>query len=111
MIELIAVILTLLSVWLTSKRNILCWPVGILAALSYMWFFNITSSIANIWLQLVYVAQSIYGWYFWKKKENDDGFLLSIKPKRFMIDLSVVFVLTIFLSVYILDLLMVVINS
>ena len=99
MIELIAVVLTLLSVWLISKRNIWCWPVGIIASLSYMWFFKTTSSIANMWLQLVYVSQSIYGWYFWKKKENEK-FLISITPKRFIIDLSIVFLISMFLSFY-----------
>ena len=97
--EIIAVVLTLLCVWLTSKRSIWCWPVGIASALSYMCVFYLSGSIANMWLQPLYVIQSIYGWLFWRKR-SDEKFLLTISPKRFLVDLSIVFVLTVLLSTF-----------
>jgi nicotinamide mononucleotide transporter len=39
MIEVLAVIFTLLSVWLTTKRHVLSWPVGLFAVAFYALVF------------------------------------------------------------------------
>lgn len=70
-IEIIAVIFTLLSVYFCMKNNTLCWPTSIVGVSAYAVLFWIDSSYANFTLQFVFLAQSLYGWYFWNKKENE----------------------------------------
>lgn len=68
--EIIAVIFSLLSVYFCVKNNKLCWPMSIIGVSAYAVLFLTQSSYANFTLQFVFLAQSLYGWYFWNKKEN-----------------------------------------
>lgn len=69
MIELIAVIFSLLSVYFTVKNNVVAWPLGIVGIIFYGLYFNNIGIIGNVYLQFLFFAQSIYGWYNWKKNE------------------------------------------
>jgi len=70
MIETIAAILTLYCVWLTTKRNILSWPVGIAAIVLYAYTFFGVKLYADFFLQGVFLVQGIYGWYNWSQNKN-----------------------------------------
>lgn len=65
--ELIAVILTLICVILTVKLNIWCWFFSILASIAYMYVFYQQNIYFQILLQFIFIGQSIYGWYNWRK--------------------------------------------
>lgn len=69
-IELIASIFSLLSVWLSTKGNILCWPFGIIGILAYIFVFKDQEATSNMVLQSFFVMQSIYGWITWKKEDS-----------------------------------------
>ena len=69
MLESIAVIFSLLSVWFTSKENKLCWPVGILGVIGFMIIFYQTKDWGNFFLQFVFLFQSIKGWLNWNENE------------------------------------------
>lgn len=67
MIEIIAVIFSLLSVYFTIKNKIVAWPLGIIGIISYgLYFYNI-NVMGNMYLQFLFLLQSFYGWYSWKK--------------------------------------------
>ena len=68
MIEIISVISSLLCVYLTAKKNILCWPVGIVAVVGYMWIFYTNGQMANTILQFVFLAQSLFAWWNWETR-------------------------------------------
>ncbi len=70
MIEIIAVIFSLISVWLTSKSNIWCWPTGIIGILFYFILFYQNSEYCNMLLQFTFLSQSIGRWINWNKEEN-----------------------------------------
>jgi nicotinamide mononucleotide transporter len=70
MIEIIAVITSLLSVWLTIKNKIICWPIGIVGIITYMQVFYSNQLYANMNLQIIFLIQSIYGWIFWNRSES-----------------------------------------
>jgi len=65
MIEIVAVAASLLCVLLTIYKNKLCWPVGIVGILAYMWIFYQNGHMGNTALQLVFLGQSFLGWYNW----------------------------------------------
>jgi nicotinamide mononucleotide transporter len=69
--EIIAVVLTLLCVFLLNKQNILGWPVGIIAAGLYSYIFIETELYGQVFLQGIFILQSIYGWWYWKRGDSD----------------------------------------
>lgn len=63
--ESLAVLFSLLSVLLTIKANIWQWAVGILGVIFYFVVYYRAKLYANMWLQVVFIALQIYGWYEW----------------------------------------------
>lgn len=70
-IEILAVVFTLLSVWLTTKRHVLSWPVGILAVGFYAVVFLNSKLYSDFGLQFIFLGQGIYGWIHWLFNRED----------------------------------------
>ena len=68
--ELIAVILTLICVILTIKSNILCWPFSIISSIAYMYVFGIQHIYFQFIVQIIFIIQSIHGWYYWYRVKD-----------------------------------------
>lgn len=64
-IEIIAVIFSLLSVVFAVKNNILTWPFAIVGVTFYGIFFYQNHIWGNMFLQIPFLVQSIYGWTKW----------------------------------------------
>jgi nicotinamide mononucleotide transporter len=71
MIELFAAVSTLLCVLMLNMKNIWGWPVGILAAGLYSYVFFDVELYGQVLLQGVFIAQSIFGWYWWKRDTEE----------------------------------------
>lgn len=71
MIEFLAVIFTLLSVWLTIKRHVLSWPIGLFAIAFYMLVFWQTKLYSDFGLQFIFFGQGIYGAFNWFYHRED----------------------------------------
>lgn len=76
MIESIAVIFSLLSVLLTTRKNQLCWPVGIIGVIAYGYVFYQNRDWSNFSLQFFFILQSISGWINWNKSNSSKIFIL-----------------------------------
>ncbi len=73
LLEVTAVIFSLACVWLAVKKHILNWPIGIIGVTAYMLLFYKQKLYADMLLQVVFIAQGIYGWYNWlQRKENTE---------------------------------------
>jgi nicotinamide mononucleotide transporter len=68
-LETLAVVASLLSVWLTVRRRIACWPVGLVGVAAYFALFVRERLYADAALQLIYFAQGVYGWHSWHRDE------------------------------------------
>jgi nicotinamide mononucleotide transporter len=64
-LELFAAIVGAISVWLSVRQNILSWPTAIVNVVLYALVFYQAKLYADMGLQVVYAALSIYGWYEW----------------------------------------------
>ncbi len=64
-LEVFAALITAYSVWLTTRQNIWCWPTGVVSVVLYGWIFWQARLYANAWLQALYLALIVYGWYQW----------------------------------------------
>lgn len=64
-IEIIASILGIAGVYLTTKQKIWCWPVGLANVVLSMYVFFVAKLYADVVLQVFYLVMTLYGWYNW----------------------------------------------
>lgn len=64
-IELAATGFGLVSVTLTVRQSIWCWPTGLVMVGLYIFVFWGAKLYSDMGLQVVYVFLQIYGWYHW----------------------------------------------
>jgi len=87
--EVTGVVTGILGVWLTTRQHIWCWPVGLVAVLSYVVVFFDAKFYAAMALQIVFVVLILYGWYEWLHGGADEGALrVSRVPRRFVVPLA-----------------------
>lgn len=67
LLEIIAVIFGLLSVWYSMKVNILVYPTGIVSVLIYIYICFFAGLYADMGINAVYFIMSVYGWYNWTR--------------------------------------------
>ena len=68
--EIIAVIFSLICVYLTVKKNIWAWGTGLIGVIAYGFVFFGANLYADFGLQFVFFAQGIYGWYNWVNNKD-----------------------------------------
>lgn len=66
-LEIAGFITGILGVFLTIKRSPFCWPISALNVLLYGFIFQEAKLYADMGLQGIFFAFSIYGWYAWTK--------------------------------------------
>jgi nicotinamide mononucleotide transporter len=71
--ELVAVVVTLAAVYLTTRQVIWCWPVGLVGATLYGLIFFEARLYADMGLQGLYFALGVYGWWAWLHGGEDHG--------------------------------------
>ncbi len=64
-LELVAVIASLIGVWLGTTGKRIMWPWWGLSSALYGWLFINYSLYASAALQLVFIAASVWGWFGW----------------------------------------------
>lgn len=72
-LEMVAVLINVLGVWLTARRTRWCWPVGIVAVLLYARLFYDWKLYSDMLLQGVYALLQGYGWWRWSRGTLDHG--------------------------------------
>ncbi len=68
-LEIIAVFFGILSVWFSKKVNILVYPTGIINVLIYVYICFFAKLYADMGINVVYFVVSVYGWYYWTRKD------------------------------------------
>ena len=63
--ELFAVLFGIVSVYLSARENIWSWPTALVNVSLYFVVFYNAKLYADMGLQVVYFALSLYGWYEW----------------------------------------------
>ena len=63
--EMLAVITGIISVYLSTRENIWSWPTALVNVALYFVVFYEEKLYADMGLQVVYFALSLYGWYEW----------------------------------------------
>ncbi|HRY97569.1 MAG TPA: nicotinamide riboside transporter PnuC [Bacteroidales bacterium] len=79
LLEAVAVFFGLLSVWYARKGNILVYPTGIVSVLIYVYICFNARIYADAGINAFYFGMSVYGWYFWTRKDSSR----KVPPIRF----------------------------
>lgn len=80
-LEIVAVIVSFLGIWLTAVRRMLCWPINLLACALYFKLFLDVRLYADMVLQALFGIAIVYGWIVWARGKEDDGDVV-VEPLR-----------------------------
>lgn len=78
-LEIVAVAVSFLGIWLTARRRILCWPVSLLACALYFKLFLDVRLYADMALQALFGLAILYGWIVWTQGKGDAG-EIAVRP-------------------------------
>ncbi len=71
-LEIVATVFGIISVFFSKNRNILVYPTGIISTFLYIYLFFSWGLYGETLINLYYTSMSIYGWILWSKKTEDD---------------------------------------
>jgi nicotinamide mononucleotide transporter len=72
-LEIAGLITTVIGIWLTTRRTLLCWPVVLAADVIYLIVFYRAQLLSDSLLQLFFVAFTLYGWWHWWRGVREEG--------------------------------------
>ncbi|HEY1986452.1 MAG TPA: nicotinamide riboside transporter PnuC [Terracidiphilus sp.] len=72
-IEIAGWVATLLGIWLTTRRTLLCWPITLAADVLYLVVFYRARLLSDSLLQAFFVAFTLYGWWHWWRGVRQEG--------------------------------------
>ena len=78
LLEYIAVITGIASVWFSRKENILVYPVGLVNTIIYVYLSFKTHLFGEASVNFYYTIVSIYGWIIWARKNEQKVHVLRI---------------------------------
>ena len=70
-LEFIAFVFGILSVWFAKKANIWVYPTGIICTVITVYLLYINQYFGDMMMNFYYSIMSIYGWWNWSRKKGD----------------------------------------
>jgi len=70
-LEFVAFVFGILSVWFAKKENILVYLTGLIATIITTYLLYVAGYLGDMMINGYFSIMSIYGWYKWARKEND----------------------------------------
>lgn len=70
-LEAVAMVAGILSVWYAKKENILVFPTGLVATVISVHLFLKDGLLGDMMMNFYWSAMSIYGWWNWSRKKDD----------------------------------------
>ena len=74
-LEAVAVVVSALGIWLTTRRSLWSWPIIIVACLLYGEVFRESGLYSDMLLQGVFAVCAVYGWWNWARDIQSEGSL------------------------------------
>lgn len=79
LLEWIAAAVSVAAIWLTARRRLLSWPVGLASVALYASVFVEAKLYSDVLLQGAFAGFILYGWWRWKANLGSDG-LVQVAP-------------------------------
>lgn len=95
-LEIIAVIFGLISVFYAKNNNVLVYPTGLVSTIIYVYLLNKWGLVGDMLINGYYATMSVYGWFLWtRKKDSQSQYPISLTTrKEFRISI-IIFIVTI----------------
>ncbi len=78
LLELLAAVFGVISVFYARKENILVFPTGIISTGIYVYLLSQWSLYGDLIINIYYTLMSMYGWYQWHKVVDDNNTHIAI---------------------------------
>jgi nicotinamide mononucleotide transporter len=72
-LEIVGAVTAIVSIWLTTKRKIICWPIGIVSDLAYLAISYRTQLFSFALLLVGGLPLTFYGWWYWARGMREEG--------------------------------------
>jgi nicotinamide mononucleotide transporter len=72
-LEVAGFLTTLVGIWLTTRRLLVCWPVVLAADFLYLVIFYRARLFSDALLQIFFVVFTLYGWWHWWRGVRQEG--------------------------------------
>jgi len=72
-LEIAGTVTTILGIWLTTRRLLICWPVVLAADVIYLDVFYRARLFSDALLQIFFVVFTLYGWWHWWRGVREEG--------------------------------------
>ena len=72
-LEVAGFLTTLVGIWLTTRRLLICWPVVLAADFLSLLVFYRARLFSDSLLQVFFVAFTLYGWWHWWRGVREEG--------------------------------------
>ncbi len=72
-LEIIAVIFGFLSVWFSKNNNVLVFPSGMISTSIFAYLLLKWELFGDMMINIYYFFMSIYGWYIWTRKIDENN--------------------------------------
>ncbi len=101
LLEYIAVLAGIASVWFSRKENILVYPVGLINTIIYVYLSFKGNLFGEVSVNFYYTVMSFYGWYLWLKKDKEQHSVVHItfSNQRWWMH-QIVFFLSFYIVIY-----------
>lgn len=73
LLEVLGVIFGFLSVWYSKQENILVYPTGIISTAIFVYILLVYNLLGDMIINAYYFSMSIYGWYYWTRKDGNNN--------------------------------------
>ncbi len=77
-LEFLAALFGVISVFYAKKENILVFPTGIISTVIYVYLLSQWTLYGDLIINIYYTLMSVYGWYQWNKVIGDDKHHIAI---------------------------------
>ena len=67
------VVTTVVGIWLTTRRKLICWPVVLVSDVLYLIVFYRVRLYSDALLQIFFLAFTLYGWWYWWRGVREEG--------------------------------------
>jgi len=64
---------TLVGIWLTTRRLLVCWPFVLAADIIYLVVFFQARLLSDALLQIFFIGFTLYGWWHWWRGVREEG--------------------------------------
>ncbi|WP_179004297.1 nicotinamide riboside transporter PnuC [Winogradskyella forsetii] len=70
-LEAVAFVFGIASVWYAKQENILVYPTGIICTVITVYLLYINQYLGDMMMNFYYSLMSLYGWWNWSRKKNN----------------------------------------